>query len=63
MRNHCLLVFTGNQTIPGFLGGAGFRPSTVWIGLFVRAEQKAGWKGSQADPLGILEISPPSRTA
>ena len=29
MRHHCLLVFTGESTFRGFLGGAGFRPSTV----------------------------------
>ena len=28
-RNHCLLVFTGEAAFQGFLGGAGFRPSTV----------------------------------
>ena len=29
MRNHCLLVFTGESSFPGFLGGAAFRSSTV----------------------------------
>ena len=29
MGNHCLLVFTGESSFQGFLGGAGFRPSTV----------------------------------
>ena len=29
MGNHCLLVFTGESSCQGFLGGAGFRPSTV----------------------------------
>ena len=29
MRNHCLLVFTGEPLLQGVLGGAGFRPSTV----------------------------------
>ena len=28
MQNHCLLVFAG-ESLQGFLGGAGFRPSTV----------------------------------
>ena len=27
--NHCFLVFTGESSFQGFLGGAGFRPSTV----------------------------------
>ena len=30
MGNHCLLVFTGESPFQGFLGGAGFRPSTEW---------------------------------
>ena len=30
MGNHCLLVFT-RESSHGFLGGAGFRPSTVWL--------------------------------
>ena len=30
MRNHCALVCTGESSFQGFLGGAGFRPSTVW---------------------------------
>ena len=29
MGNHCSLVFTGESSFQGFLGGAGFRPSTV----------------------------------
>ena len=29
MRRHCLLVFTGEPSLQGFLGGAGFRPSTT----------------------------------
>ena len=29
MGNHCLLAFAGESPIRGFLGGAGFRPSTV----------------------------------
>ena len=29
MGNHCWLVFTGESPFQGFLGGAGFRPSTV----------------------------------
>ena len=29
MVDHCLLVFTGQSSFRGFLGGAGFRPSTV----------------------------------
>ena len=28
--NHCSLVFTGESSFQGSLGGAGFRPSTVW---------------------------------
>ena len=31
MGSHCLLVFTGDSSFRGFLGGAGFRPSTVWL--------------------------------
>ena len=27
--NHCLLVFSSESLFQGFLGGAGFRPSTV----------------------------------
>ena len=33
--NHCSLVFTGESSFQGFLGGAGFRPSTVWGAFFV----------------------------
>ena len=29
MGNHCVLVFTRESSFQGFLGGAGFRPSTV----------------------------------
>ena len=29
MGNHCLLVFRGESSFRGFLGGAGLRPSTV----------------------------------
>ena len=29
MRSHCLLLFIGGSSFQGFLGGAGFRPSTV----------------------------------
>ena len=29
-ENHCLLVFTREASFQGVLGGAGFRPSTVW---------------------------------
>ena len=29
MGNHCLLVLTEESAFRGFLGGAGFRPSTV----------------------------------
>ena len=29
MGNHCALVFTRDKSFQGFLGGAGFRPSTV----------------------------------
>ena len=29
MGNNCLLVFTGESASQGFVGGAGFRPSTV----------------------------------
>ena len=29
MGNHCLLVFTEESSFQGFLGAAGFRPSTV----------------------------------
>ena len=31
MRNLCLLAFTGESPIRGFLGGAGCCPSTVWM--------------------------------
>ena len=31
MGSHCLLVFTGESSFQGFLGGAGFRPSTVFL--------------------------------
>ena len=30
---HCSLAFTGESSVHGFLGGAGFRPSTVWFAL------------------------------
>ena len=30
MINPCWLVFTGESSFKGFLGGAGFCPSTVW---------------------------------
>ena len=29
MGNHCVLAFTDESSFRGFLGGAGFRPSTV----------------------------------
>ena len=29
MGNHCWLAFTGDSSFQGFLGGAGFPPSTV----------------------------------
>ena len=41
--NHCLLVFTGQSFSQGFLGGAGFRPSTVL------------WDETHCAPLGIDE--------
>ena len=31
MGNHCLSVFAGESSSQGFLGGAGFRPSTVLV--------------------------------
>ena len=31
MKNQCLLAFTGESSFPGFLGGAGFRPSAVGV--------------------------------
>ena len=33
MGHHCWLVYTGESSFQGFLGGAGFRPSTVsrWL--------------------------------
>ena len=31
MGCHCFLVFTGESSFQGFLGGAGFRPSTVGL--------------------------------
>ena len=36
MRHHCLLVFTGESAFQGFLGGAGFRSSTVLFSFFGR---------------------------
>ena len=35
MGNHLSLVFTGESSFQGFLGGAGFCPSTVWCKLNV----------------------------
>ena len=32
MQNQCPLVFAGESSFQGFLGSAGFRPPTVWIG-------------------------------
>ena len=32
MGNHCLLAFTRESSLQGFLGGAGFRTSTVFFG-------------------------------
>ena len=31
MGNHCWLVFTGEPSFQGFLGGAGFRPTAVEV--------------------------------
>ena len=35
MKNHYLLVFTGESPFQGFLGGAGFCPSTACMLIFV----------------------------
>ena len=40
IKDHCLLVFTGESSSQGSLGGAGFRPSTV---LFVEYTQQKQW--------------------
>ena len=49
MGSHCLLVFTGNHSFRGFLGGAGFCPSTVLINPSV-------FTGGGASPiLGLVD--------
>ena len=44
MRNHCLLVFTGKSTFQGFLGGVGFRLSTVCVGARSQGTADSGAK-------------------
>ena len=44
MGNHCLLVFAGELSFQGLLGGAGFCPSTVLSGM-VRCLQNHVTKG------------------
>ena len=41
MGHHCSLVFTGEPSVQGVLGGAGFRPSTVWLWLKNRNSKMA----------------------
>ena len=36
MRNRCLLVFAGESSFQGFLGGAGVRPLTAGTGYTLR---------------------------
>ena len=43
VANHCSLVFTGDSSFQGFLGGARFRPSTVF--------STAGTLGESCSPL------------
>ena len=45
MKKHCLLAFTGKPSFQGFLGGAGFRPSTV--GLLQKDGVKQNPKANQ----------------
>ena len=45
MGNPCLLVFTGDSSFQGFLGGAGFRPSTVGL-LILFGESRTEMDGT-----------------
>ena len=45
--NHGLLVFTG-ESFQGFLGGAGFRPSTVMHGM------QSAWSALRSGQVGAL---------
>ena len=40
--NHCLWVFAAKSSFQGFLGGAGFRPSTVSLSTW----EGDPWKGA-----------------
>ena len=46
MRNHRLLVFTGESSFQACLGGARFRPSTVWLAV-LRFLVAIGWLPEQ----------------
>ena len=58
MGNHCLLVFAGESSFQGFLGGAGFRPSTVWPRSLDSFFSKWSKGSHQAFLVGCLFVSP-----
>ena len=41
MQNHCLSVFTRKSSFQGFLGGAGFRQSTVALSTIAKHQVRA----------------------
>ena len=51
MGNHGWLVFTGESTFQGFLGGAGFRPSTICL-----SKWKTGVRILSIHPLSNWQI-------
>ena len=55
MGNHCSLVFTGESSFQGFLGGAGFCPSTLWLHIGVDEHPFASYFSlAQSRPFDLL---------
>ena len=54
--NHCLLVFTGESSFHGFLGGAGFRPSTVALKGYKTRHQPTPNSPLQVNKRGCRQI-------
>ena len=50
MGNRCLLVFAGESSFQGFLGGAGFFPSTVWAMMLVGARCRTPFRPGFLSP-------------
>ena len=53
ITNHCTLVFTGEASPQGFLGGAGFRPSTVLKILSFQGKKPEGTEAKPGTPMSL----------